>query len=480
MHAETQSAPPQPQSPETSLPVKRERSPSPVLANTGPRLVTDGCVRFAPLPPECRAGRSGYKDARQNWVAREVKKLRAQGLQPTRTFVRDDGLVIDWKSKVPVMSDTLCPPAITSSSDQIPILIPDSAHPAKKSKTIHDTATGNSSTENDPLHHSQVVPMERRDDAPLPSIPVANASGSTSSRATNLPPNVDVIDLTKMEDDDPGLALDEALPTVTPPPLPSPTPPLPRRKKPSAPKDAPPPHISPDSSSDSTERPTEHSAAQAAYVAAISSTPAHSRPPLHVDVDAVQASALHFLHRFVLISILLAKQHAEGTAASFLTTFAEDRSALASAYSRAATFSFTSPTQSVEPDAVCSPTAYHRGRVNIVAALLDLPEDETADESAGEVEWDFLFAREAGDVLLICYPPARPQQRDKGKGKEKVQEKGKGKALAEARPGLLSCEQRFILRPRDWDEEDRDTPEMWPLVVVSHQMMFRRIQVLPG
>ena len=73
--------------------VKRERSPSPSLA---PRLVTEGCVRIAPLPPECRNRQPNFQGARQQLAAAEMKKLRALGLQITRVFTREDGMVIDW------------------------------------------------------------------------------------------------------------------------------------------------------------------------------------------------------------------------------------------------------------------------------------------------------------------------------------------------------------------------------------------------
>ncbi|KAI0642371.1 hypothetical protein C8Q79DRAFT_1013653 [Trametes meyenii] len=505
-----------------STAVKRERSPSPALVDTGPRLITDGCVRFAPLPPECRNGRPGYKAARQNWIAREVQKLHARGLRPTRTFVRDDGLVIDWKSKVPVMSDTLRPPTTTDDPKGISDSTSGPVYPAKKAKAQHDSATGNSSTEKDPRHSLQTVLTELRDDAPyfpharpasphevipapgetiwrrisppprnslfttdaeqmqsqrrieasephpqtiLLSKPTAAPSGTAPGGAIDYSSNVDIIDLIKVED--PDLVFDDALPTVETsvlpshaPPIPPPSldteaprPPLPRRRRPSAPKGTPLPRVS-SIPSENSGLFAEHSSTQA--VAQVPSTPNYSKPPLHIEVDTVQASALEFLRRF-------------------LTTFAEDRSALAGAYSRVATFSFTCPAPNTVSDAVCSPAAHHCGRFGVVSALLDLPEDETLGGTAQEVNWDFLYAREAGDVLLICYPSAEPPPRDKGEEKKKVQGKGKGKASAEADSAVLCCEQRFVLRPRDWDKEDRDTPGIWPLVAVSHQMMFRRL-----
>ncbi len=75
--------------------VKRERSPSP-LPDIVPYLVTEGCVRIAPLPADCQKSSSNHKAARQRLAANEMKKLRALGLKTARVFTRDDGMVIDW------------------------------------------------------------------------------------------------------------------------------------------------------------------------------------------------------------------------------------------------------------------------------------------------------------------------------------------------------------------------------------------------
>ena len=80
--ASTQAASPQ------APAIKRERSTSPVINAEEPRLVTEGCVRIAPLPLKCTAGRAGYQDARQDLTRREAQKLRDLGLKPTRVFIR--------------------------------------------------------------------------------------------------------------------------------------------------------------------------------------------------------------------------------------------------------------------------------------------------------------------------------------------------------------------------------------------------------
>ncbi|OCH86945.1 hypothetical protein OBBRIDRAFT_189322 [Obba rivulosa] len=88
--------------------VKRERSPSPVLPSAA-RPVTEGSIRFAPLPRECRSSTRNYQLNRSRWIKGETSKLQAKGLKVERVFVRDDGMVVDWTSSIPVMSDTLLP-----------------------------------------------------------------------------------------------------------------------------------------------------------------------------------------------------------------------------------------------------------------------------------------------------------------------------------------------------------------------------------
>ncbi|KAI0924979.1 hypothetical protein AcW2_005695 [Taiwanofungus camphoratus] len=90
------------------LPVKRERSPTPPIT-VGPRPVKEGSLRFTPLPANCRASHPQFQQNRKEWIAREIAKLRQLGLKVARVFTREDGMVIDWTSSTPVMSDTLRP-----------------------------------------------------------------------------------------------------------------------------------------------------------------------------------------------------------------------------------------------------------------------------------------------------------------------------------------------------------------------------------
>ncbi|KAI0045813.1 hypothetical protein FA95DRAFT_85971 [Auriscalpium vulgare] len=88
--------------------VKQERTPSPVYVPEA-KLTTSGTIRFDTLPLECQKSTLGYQAARNKWAEREARKVRARGLIVKRMFVREDGLVIDWESAKPVMSDTLEP-----------------------------------------------------------------------------------------------------------------------------------------------------------------------------------------------------------------------------------------------------------------------------------------------------------------------------------------------------------------------------------
>ena len=174
-----------------------------------------------------------------------------------------------------------------------------------------------------------------------------------------------------------------------------------------------------------------------------------------------------------------------------MLAFLADRSALAHAYSRAATFSVqTAPALTSEPYPR-PPTARH-GRADVLAALLALPDDpfrpecDDADEgedgdgcAALEIDYDVVRLADVrvGDFLLICYGVGGTGG-DRACGRDATRKeggeslgKGKGRARAtdlspdsshESPPlpedvGLRrwAYDQRFVLRRRERDEEDR-------------------------
>ncbi|KAI0299277.1 hypothetical protein BC826DRAFT_996406 [Russula brevipes] len=77
--------------------LKRGRSTSPALSPE-PQLITAGSRRYAPLPPECRKSNPNYKAARNAWAKKEQDELKRLGLKVARTFIREDGMVIDWET----------------------------------------------------------------------------------------------------------------------------------------------------------------------------------------------------------------------------------------------------------------------------------------------------------------------------------------------------------------------------------------------
>ncbi|KAG5637235.1 hypothetical protein H0H81_005278 [Sphagnurus paluster] len=97
--------------------VKTERrSPTPPSR----RLVTQSCTMF-PLPDECRKMNPGYNPEyiknRQALVAKERGRLKRRGFKVIHVLFRDDGMVIEWTSSVPVWSDTLLPNSESESSE---------------------------------------------------------------------------------------------------------------------------------------------------------------------------------------------------------------------------------------------------------------------------------------------------------------------------------------------------------------------------
>lgn len=74
--------------------------------------VTSGSRRYTPLPRDCQQIHNpNYKKARRLWAISEQKALARQfkHLRVTKAIIRDDGMAIDWSSRVPVWPDTLLP-----------------------------------------------------------------------------------------------------------------------------------------------------------------------------------------------------------------------------------------------------------------------------------------------------------------------------------------------------------------------------------
>ncbi|KAH9939134.1 hypothetical protein B0H21DRAFT_48959 [Amylocystis lapponica] len=146
-------------------------------------------------------------------------------------------------------------------------------------------------------------------------------------------------------------------------------------------------------------------------------------PIPQTDAVALESAALVFLERFVL-------------------AFDADRATLAPAYSHCATISVRTPQEA---------GGLKQGRLAIAAALLALP-DSLRFCAAGKahIDYDVAYLGPQVGVLLVCYSHGHTTGQHK-----------------------WSCEQALVLRRKEWDEEDRDTEGLWPLVAVCHRIHIR-------
>ncbi|KAH9839991.1 uncharacterized protein C8Q71DRAFT_472547 [Rhodofomes roseus] len=173
--------------------------------------------------------------------------------------------------------------------------------------------------------------------------------------------------------------------------------------------------------------------------------PNTSPPPLSAEEAELERGALAFLRNYIRL-------------------FDRDRTALVRAYSHVATFSVTTHDPS-RPASLPSPRALARrlrqGRTDLLGGLLLLPAGRKfLPEGPRGVKYDVvcLGAENKLEVLLMCYVEETKDE-----------------------DGLVwACDQRFVLRKKEWDDVDRSTGGLWPLVAVSHQMTIReKIPELP-
>lgn len=462
--------------------VKRERSPSPPLA----RLVTQGCVRVAPLPPNCRKTHSGYQAARQELAKAEMDKIRKLGLHPTRVFTREDGMVIDWcaeslrrmpvadfclvyrKSDIPVLPDTLRPPSVEQQRAAEKVAArPEKERDAPRTRAAQQSRAPESrpraDTQDEAMvqdYLSRASPVVREDAAQ--SVASPSAEVHIHQHTSQVPPQkssdrekrpnlhvvnqlstqMDVIDLT--EDDD-GIApiVDQSFSGTA------------SRPASSAAYDDTGPSSIPASShavlsngsgSDSRPTPKSITAPDLNTSNRVSLPRTVSISSDNSDVDEMEAAALDFLKKCVyFFSIHLS--HLTKTGHRYMIAFSEDRAVLVRAYSRMATLSIITPSDSpITPSSRQTP---YQGRADIVSALLALPDEQALYDEDGEgmaeVDWDLVYVEATGDVLLICYAT-----HDRSPG-AKTNEKSKGKRRADR----WAYEQRFLLRRKEWDVEDR-------------------------
>ncbi|KAI0761827.1 hypothetical protein BD413DRAFT_236483 [Trametes elegans] len=437
----------------------------------------------------------------------------------------DDGIAIDWESERPVMSDILdSPPAAVPSSEKAARAAPEavagtqarppqsspSAGPTQKQHTTGPLPAGATAGQRPttgwtppntggvtipalgqtlwrvvspppPRHNEAVVEPTSHTSATAGSTTsryAAKSAGTGTSNATNrtavvhASPEVEIIDLT-LEDNDDADDEDQHERFIS------------MRLRPR--------HVPSRRAtlrSHHSQLPKPASLATAHEV--LNLTLDDEAPPSQVRAspDVVQANALKFIQRYFY-------------------DFSLDRSKLEHAYSHSATFSVqhlpppTPPAHAVaskhnnSTSPVYPPAAHVRGRAAIISALNALPDGEllcaASADGSGDALWDFVYAPDAGDALLVCHTTAmapvpapasrgsssnsdRPEAQADGHGSGRT---GKGVGMGSGAEPLMrkhSCVQRFVLRPKEWDEQDRATPGMWPTLAVAHHILFRPLE----
>ncbi|KAG1750737.1 hypothetical protein EDB19DRAFT_1676678 [Suillus lakei] len=129
--------------------VKREQSPTPPPPQR--KLVASGTKRFAPFPLNCLPPNPGYKQHRRTWAKKCQSEIEALKLQTEKLLIRcvelhwmdwtlipsrDDGVIVDWKSPVPVWSDTLQPAELDLAAT---ITLAHHANAQQRNASLHHT-----------------------------------------------------------------------------------------------------------------------------------------------------------------------------------------------------------------------------------------------------------------------------------------------------------------------------------------------------
>ncbi|KAK0494948.1 hypothetical protein EDD18DRAFT_1173225 [Armillaria luteobubalina] len=161
-------------------PLKTEEADTNVTPLATP--TTTGSKRYHPLPPDCQKSHPNWSTNRKHWYKLESKFLKSRGLNILRSFFRDDGMVIDWSSPVPVWSDTLQPEQSSSSSPYPP---PTPKKRRKKSKASKRNFNG--------IISSEPIILPGPDPTPSPNDNIDIIS-ITSSDTGNDEPEVIIID----------------------------------------------------------------------------------------------------------------------------------------------------------------------------------------------------------------------------------------------------------------------------------------------
>lgn len=197
--------------------VKREHSPTPPPAQR--KLVMSGTKRFAPFPSNCLPPNPEYKQHRRTWARKCQSEIEALELQKEKVLIRDDGVIVDWKSSVPVWSDTLRPVELDLAAT---ITLAHQANAQQRNASHHHTPETPSqsavslpvSSVNDniptapPSTQKLPIPPRPRRNIASPSVLSSPAGGSKSQAPPNLDsPSADVPALSRPPNDFPTIVM---------------------------------------------------------------------------------------------------------------------------------------------------------------------------------------------------------------------------------------------------------------------------------
>ncbi|THH17833.1 hypothetical protein EW146_g3043 [Bondarzewia mesenterica] len=467
--------------------VKTERSPSPAYVPQR-KLVTSASKLYSDVPVECQKHYPGYKANRDAWAKREAENMRSKGLHVIRQFSRDDGMVIDWKSAKPVWDDTLEPEQhdiaavierahVVNYHNHISVLPRKRKQPPSSSllpsprrhhlassqpqTTRLSPNSGSASTQpqqspsssdsfvwfgNMPPSNSKKPTVRGRSGpfvSPIRMKPTMRGGGPSSQTPSSIAQDViDVDSLSQpaqaapqMRDNPPGPqpnveVIDVDAEIQTQEDIPESETRLNRDPSPA------PRFISPSFTS------------RLAYQQPCDDYGSPEDWSTDVEATALEKAALHYLEQYV-------------------RTFDDDRSSLASAYSRNATFSCQvpnvnrgEPSRSAEfapleegrsmSSGRPSIHGLRQGRLDVISSLLSLGTHKFSCVVPVNVSYDVACLGGRTGVLLVAHGTV-----DKAD-------------MPDSRP--LRVGMHFVLRPKDHDPEDGSTGGLWPLVAIAHQM----------
>lgn len=432
-------------------PTAIKSEPSSPSLPIGRRLVTSGVKRFFPLPKDCQLSCPRYKLNRKQWAASCIKELEVLDLRVERTMIRDDGLVIDWSSPVPVWTDTLKPNTYDLAS-----VITQTYEANARARP----RTGKHLSLSSHLTRPPAIPHNSIDTSPSKR----DGNCMSSSSIPRLLPGPSMPDSTKsdVKNSPPG----EKLPV---PPRPSsicrifstqtngPTKSTPTHGPPQRPR-------SPTHSDDlDGSFPSKRKRSPAPSVFSSSTTdPGPSTVHNHrvLQEPAVPADyASPVDHEVSEMSLNYIRR--------YIQTYEADRASLASAYSRLATFGYRKHKQTshsaqtiastskapIGDISGCSPLK--RGRLDVITELVALPslhcavppsELKSACTSAGErrhVGYDMLYLGPQLGVFMVCRV-AMP---------------------------AATVVHTFMLQRKEVDKEEAGAKGVWPVVANVHQIV---------